>query len=107
MGFIGMLNLLLGLLPTIMQVVKAVEAAVPQSGQGAHKLNAVLSAVQGVALAAPAVIDRGEDTLTAFKVGDVPGIADALTHMIGATVTLFNSTGAFSQALGANDGPGS
>lgn len=93
-----LLLLLVQLLPTIFSVIRAVEAAVPNPGQGTAKLNYVLNAVQGIALDAPALVGAGASVAGAAKVGDVPGMADALTHVVTASVKLFNDTGIFQKS---------
>jgi hypothetical protein len=98
MGFLEMLKMLLGLLPVVMEVVPAVEAAFPGKGLGAQKLQAVLSTVKAVALAAPDVLSSGAELRTSVKVGDVENITGGLTHMIGAVVSLANATGAFQKS---------
>lgn len=90
--------LLAQFLPAIFAMVRAVEAAVPQSGQGAHKLNAVLAAVGSVAVNAPAILANGAGVAQAAKLGDLPGMNEALAGAISATVRLLKDTGAFPKA---------
>jgi hypothetical protein len=98
MGYMEMLQLMLGLLPQVIGAVQAVETAFPGKGQGPTKLNAVLSTVNAVAAAAPAVISSGQDIRVAVKQGDAQNITTGLTHMIGSVVNLFNATGAFQKS---------
>lgn len=63
-------------IPAIIAAIKAVEAAVPGSGQGKAKLDAVL-----------ALITAAEQSFTQYL--------PQLTSVISTLVTLFNSTGIF------------
>ena len=68
--------LMLQLIPTIISIIKAVEEAIPVSGAGKDKLDAVLQMIQD---ACP-------------KVGDViPQIVKIINTLVG----LFNRTGVF------------
>lgn len=98
MPFLEILKLLLTLLPTVMNVVKAVEVAIPQAGAGAQKLKTVLSVVEAAAVAAPPVISDAKGVQTAIKAGDLPALSTGLAHLIGSVVSLFNATGAFQKS---------
>ncbi len=98
MGFLEMFKLLMGLLPTIMDAVQVVEAAVPQAHAGAQKLATVLSTVQAAAKMAPAVVSSATEVKTAVQSGDAPNLEAGLTHVINAVVGLFNATGAFQKS---------
>lgn len=82
MQFIELAKLLLSLLPAIIQAVTAIEAAMPEGGNGAAKLAMVKSALE-----------------TAYeysgKIGDLGAIWNPVEKVIGAIVGTFNSTGAF------------
>lgn len=95
MNFFLILKLLLQLLPIITQAVQAVEAAVGP-GNGQAKKDAVLAAVQAAQLAVPLpVADAQGQPAEAVKVGDVPGIASGIGHMIDSAVSLLNQAGIF------------
>lgn len=98
MGFLQLLKLFLSILPEVLTVVRAVEIAVPKAGQGAAKLETVLSVVEAVALTAPTIVSSVDAIKTSVKVGDIPTIAKGLSHMITSVVSLFNKTGAFQKA---------
>ncbi len=98
MGFLQILEALLGLVPTVINTVKAVQTAIPQAGAGADKLNAVLSTVSAAAAAAPAITTSTGQTIAAVNAGDSNAMATGLTNMINAFVALFNATGAFQKS---------
>ena len=82
---IAIIKLVLSLLPTLIEAVKAVEAALPQSGQGAQKLALIrqtLESAFGVAGDAVATFDS---------------VWPALEKVVGAVVGLFNRTGEFNK----------
>lgn len=87
------------LLPLIIETVQAIEKAIPASGAGAHKLDAVLSVVQAAAAVAvpgmPPV--AGKDQATAIE-DTRAALAGPLTHIINSVVTLLNVTGAFQKS---------
>lgn len=83
MQYITILRTILALLPMIIEVIKAIEIAIPGSGQGKAKLEAVRQILEaGSAVAGEAA--------TQFAT-----LWPALQASIGAVVTLFNSTGVF------------
>lgn len=67
----------LGLVPTIINLVKAIEAALPGQGQGAVKLKAVLDLIIG--------LDAALEPM-------VPQLSGVIRTLVG----LFNATGVFS-----------
>lgn len=69
-------KLIVGLLPLLIELVKAIEAAIPQQGAGAAKLTAV------------------RDMLTAL-VPAVDTMWPAVETIVAALVKLFNATGVF------------
>lgn len=83
MGILETAKLVLGLLPTILEAVKAVEAALPISGKGKEKLELVKTSVQ-------AVFDASNQTVTTFQ-----ETWPQLEKVVSAVVTLFNSVGLF------------
>lgn len=103
MHFAQLLQLLLGLAPSIINAVQAAEKAVPGKGQGSKKLNMVLSTVSAAAAAAPLLQDSAHDVRDGLR--DVRGgnitpeaiaqINNGVTAFIGATVSIFNAAGAF------------
>lgn len=83
MQLIQTLRLILTLLPLIIEVVKAIEVALPDGGKGEAKLALVRQAIEagyGVAT----------DTVGAFET-----VWPALERTVSAVVTLFNTAGAF------------
>ena len=80
---IAIIKIIAQLLPTIIEAIKAIEAAVPASGQGAQKLALVRELIEA---AFEAVQDAG------VTFGEV---WPAIQRMITKLVVLFNSTGIF------------
>ena len=83
---IAIIKLILALLPSIIEAVKAIEAALPASGQGAQKLALIretLAAGFGVV----------GDAVTSFE-----SVWPALEKTVGAVVGLFNRTGQFNKS---------
>ena len=71
------------LIPAIIQLVKQIEEVVPQSGQGAAKLNMVLDSVNSITSAIPELAQNA-----------VP-VQKAVTGIVGATVSMLNAVGVF------------
>lgn len=82
-NFVATVKLVLSLLPLILDVVKAVEVALPQAGQGAQKLALVRTTLQ-------AAFTVAGDAVASFE-----QVWPALEKTVGAVVGLFNSTGVF------------
>lgn len=83
---IALIKLILALLPAIIDAVRAVEAALPASGQGAQKLALIretLAAGWSVA----------GDAVTSFE-----SVWPAIERTVGAIVGLFNRTGQFNKS---------
>lgn len=83
MQYLQIVRTVLALLPLIIQAVQAIEAALPDGGQGEAKLAAlrrILEGAYGVAA----------DSATAFE-----QLWPALSATIGAVVGLFNTSGLF------------
>lgn len=83
MNYIIIIKAVLALLPTIIEAVKAIEAAFPQSGQGHAKIEAVRTIVEaayGVAADAALKFDS---------------LWPAIQSAVSAVVSLANSTGLF------------
>lgn len=81
MNYLVILKLIVQLLPLIIDSVKAVEAAIPTSGQGSAKLEAVKGIVMSVS-------DIAVDV-------DAKNFSGALEKAIGFVVALMNKTGVF------------
>lgn len=81
MNFIEVLSIITKLLPVLIEVIKAVEAAIPGQGEGEKKLAAVRAILE---------------TVSDFVGGDTLNqIWPALEKVIAALVALFNKTGQF------------
>ena len=65
-------------IPLVIQAIKAIEAAIPQQGQGQAKLDAVLNIITAVN-------------------AELQQYLPQLTAIIGTLVSLFNKTGAFTK----------
>lgn len=77
------IRLVLSLLPMILDVVRAIEAALPEGGNGAEKLALVRETIAaGYAIAT--------DAVASFET-----VWPALEKTVAAAVALFNATGAF------------
>lgn len=83
---VQIVRLVLALMPVLIDAVKAVEDAFPESGQGKAKL----AAVRGILLSA---YTTGADLATTFDQA-----WPALESAVGAVVALCNSTGQFKKA---------
>jgi hypothetical protein len=77
------IKLILGLLPLIIDTVKAIEAALPQAGQGAAKLALVRETLQ-------AGFQVATDSVATFE-----QVWPAIERVIGSVVGLFNRAGVF------------
>ena len=65
-------------IPLVIQAIKAIEAAIPQQGQGQAKLDAVLNIITAVN-------------------AELQQYLPQLTAIIGTLVSLFNKTGSFTK----------
>lgn len=83
MQFIQTARLILSLLPLILEVVRAVEAALPEGGLGAQKLALVRQTLQ-------AAFDVAEDSFGSFE-----KLWPALERTVTAVVGVFNTAGVF------------
>lgn len=86
MNYLALVKLIVSLLPVLIEAVKAVEAAIPQSGQGQAKLAAVQS-ILGAAWKA------SSDATVAFE-----QVWPALSAAVSAVVAAFNAAGIFKKA---------
>jgi hypothetical protein len=82
-NFLAIIRLVLTLTPAVIELVKAVEAALPQTGQGAQKLALVRSTLQ-------AAFDVGDSAVATFD-----QVWPALDKTITAVVGTLNATGVF------------
>lgn len=73
------------LLPVLIEAMKAIEAAIPQSGQGAQKLALVRELIEA---AFDAVTDAGVTFADVWP---------TVQRVIGKLVALFNATGVFAK----------
>ena len=80
------LSLILQLLPLLINVIKAVEAAIPAGGKGREKLEAI----KGVLVASDS---------------NVSSVWTTLEAVISVLVGLFNNTGAFTRTGGTPPNP--
>ena len=83
MQYLQLIKAVLALLPLILEAVRAIEAALPESGQGQTKLALVRAAVESGYNAA-------SDAIVSFE-----QLWPALESTIGAVVGAFNAVGAF------------
>ena len=81
MSFLTILKLVVQLLPLVLEAVKAAEAAIPQSGQGAAKLQFVKDLLTNTTDIGTEVVEKD--------------YVNALEKTITLAVKLFNSTGVF------------
>lgn len=82
-NFLVIVRVVLGLLPLLIDAVKAVEAAMPQAGQGQAKLTIVRTALE-------AAFSIASDVSVTFA-----QVWPALERTVGAVVGAFNTTGVF------------
>ncbi len=76
---------LLKMIPAIIEIIKKIEEAIPESGKGPAKLDLVLKTVDAAAKAAPeiAATVQGRD------------LNGAITSIVSAVVGTFNAAGVF------------
>lgn len=84
--FLAIAKVILSLLPAIIEAVKAIEAALPQTGSGAQKLELVRGVLQ-------TAYSTGTDMTTKFD-----DIWPALSGAVSSVVTFFNNAGIFRKA---------
>ena len=83
MQAISTIKLILSLLPLIIDAVRAIEAALPATGQGAAKLQLIRETLQ-------AGFSTAGDAVAAFEQA-----WPAIERVVGAVVGLFNRAGVF------------
>lgn len=97
MGFVQLLQLLFSLAPSVIQTVQQVEVMTgSKPGQGAKKLQTVLSVVDAAVKAAPQVeggIQGAKEIQSGIGVKDAQAVATGVTHLVNATVGLANALG--------------
>ena len=81
--FLTIARLVLGLLPLLLDAVRAIEAAMPASGQGAAKLAIIRSTLE-------ATFNVAGDAVATFD-----QVWPALEKTVAAVVGVFNTTGVF------------
>jgi len=82
-NFLNIVRVVLALLPLLIDAVKAVEAAMPQAGQGQAKLSIIRSTLE-------AAFNVANDVSVTFG-----QVWPALEKTVGAVVGAFNTTGVF------------
>ena len=83
MNFISILKLIITLLPSIIDAVKAIEAAIPDSGKGNEKLKLIENVLS-------TTYDQSNKAFGTFE-----QVWPALQGTVKAIVDTFNSTGIF------------
>ena len=83
MNFLQTVKTVLSLLPLIIQAIQSLEAAVPATGQGAAKLEAIKATLQ-------AAYQGANDAMGSFE-----QLWPVIQASISSLVGLFNSTGVF------------
>ena len=83
MQFFEILKLVIGLLPILIQAIKAVEQAIPESGKGADKLELIKGVVQ-------TAYDTSNKLSVSFE-----QLWPTVSGTIQTIVKTFNNTGAF------------
>lgn len=83
MQYVNTIRLILSLLPLVLEVIRAVEAAFPQGGNGAVKLALVREAIEGG-------YNLANDTVVAFDT-----VWPAINRIVDASVVAYNASGAF------------
>ena len=84
-NFVAIVKLVVSLLPTLIEAVKAIEAALPAQGQGAQKLALVRETLA-------AAFSIGGDAVASFE-----QVWPALEKTVNAIVGMFNRTGSFTK----------
>lgn len=89
MKYVEILRLVVAMLPTIIDAVKAIEAAIPESGKGAAKLAAVRTLLESIySISGETVVVFGQ-------------LWPALEKIIGGVVGALNAAGIFKPAANA------
>lgn len=80
---IAILSLISGILPTLQGIIQAVESMFPDKGQGANKMQVVLSTVSGTLEAA------GKST------SEITDAMPVISKVVSSLVGVYNALGAF------------
>lgn len=86
MNFLEIIKLVLSLFPLIIQVVQAIENAIPAGGNGAVKLDLIKTTLQSA-------YDASNKSYGQFE-----SIWPVLQGMVNGVVTAFNATGIFKKS---------
>ena len=81
MNFIEVLTIIKNLLPLLIEIIKAVEEALPGKGNGEQKLATVRE-----------ILEAGDEFTGTSTVGEIWPL---LAKVIGSIVSMFNKTGTF------------
>jgi hypothetical protein len=87
MQFIEILKLILQLFPLLIQAIQSVEAAIPQSGKGAEKLDLIKNIIQ-------TSYDNSAKTVATFE-----QLWGPLSSVIKSIVAAFNATDIFKKKV--------
>lgn len=82
---IAIIRIVAQLLPAIIEAIKAIEAAIPQTGQGAQKLALVRELIE-------AAFEAVQDAGVTFA-----DVWPAIQRLVAKIVGLFNATGIFAK----------
>ena len=82
-NYFTIIKTVLGLLPVVVEAVKAIETALPESGAGAQKLEIIKATLSSA-------YEVANDTVASFE-----SIWPVLSSMIAAIVAAFNAAGVF------------
>lgn len=83
MGFLEIVKIVLGLLPVLLDTIKAIETAIPVSGKGKEKMDLIKTALQ-------TTYDATNETKTTFQT-----VWPQLESIISKVVAIYNATGIF------------
>lgn len=85
-NFLNILRVVVALIPLVTDLVRQIEAAIPQSGQGAAKLEMVRQMLQST-------YDKANDATVAFE-----QIWPTVQSLVASLVTIYNNLGLFKKA---------
>jgi hypothetical protein len=92
-NFLNLLSFINQLFPIVLETVKTVEAAFPQSGQGSTKLAMVTNLVEQAA----GLAGQSQDV--------IKQVTPLIEPLINSSVALYNATGVFKSAPAATPAP--
>ncbi len=84
-NILGIIKLIAGILPAIIELIKALETALPQSGIGTDKLAVIKTVVEGAYKAS-------NDSLPALE-----SVWSVVQGIVNSTVSIFNKVGIFTK----------